>query len=125
METKDNLHEIISSKDQEIERLKDEIRLLRKALFAPKSEKRIEEDSPQLPLFDMPENPQEEETEEEEVVITTHSRKKKGRKPLPPHLDRFEIIHDIPEEDKTGSFEFQVGKQLLFTLEKSSLPVSK
>jgi len=110
METKDNLHEIISSKDQEIERLKDEIRLLRKALFAPKSEKRIEEDSPQLPLFDMPENPQEEETEEEEVVITTHSRKKKGRKPLPPHLDRFEIIHDIPEEDKTCACGCKLSK---------------
>ncbi len=110
METKEKLHEIISSKDQQIELLEDEIRILRKALFAPKSEKRIEEDSPQLPLFDMPENPQEEETKEGEVVIKTHSRKKKGRKPLPSHLDRFEIIHDIPEEEKTCACGCKLSK---------------
>lgn len=43
---------------------------------------------------------QEKEKKEEEIAITTHSRKKKGRKPLPSHLDHFEIIHDIPEKEK-------------------------
>ncbi len=87
---------------QKIELLEDEIRLLRKALFAPKSEKRQDEDSPQLPLFDMPENLQDdsEDQKDEPVAVTGHSRKKRGRKPLPTHLDRFEIVTDISEEEK-------------------------
>lgn len=103
-ESKPELKKIIQNKEQEIERLEEENRLLRKALFASKSEKRKnDEQSPQLPLFDMPENPPESDEqgeEEAEVNIKEHSRKKRGRKPIPDHLPRVEIIHDILEEEK-------------------------
>ncbi len=33
-------------------------------------------------------------------MIPAHTRKKRGRKPLPEHLPRVEIIHDLPEEQK-------------------------
>jgi transposase len=93
----------IRSKNQEIERLEEEIRLLRQALFAPKSEKRKDTGlSPQLALFDLPENPPAEEDSkpEKEIVISEHTRKKKGRKPIPDHLPRIEIVHDIADDEK-------------------------
>lgn len=113
MKTKVELQKVIISKDQEIERLNEENRLLRQALFAPKSEKCQDDDSsPQLSLFDMPENPPDnhEEPEEEEVIIKEHSRKKKGRKPIPDHLPRVEIIHDIPEQEKTCACGCQLSR---------------
>jgi transposase len=100
-DSKTELTKIVLSNIKEIERLNDENRLLRQALFAPKSEKLPLCKSPQYPLFDMPENPPEEETDDaEEIVVTKHTRKKRGRKPLPEDLPRIEVIHDIPEDDK-------------------------
>ncbi|MCB2183771.1 MAG: IS66 family transposase [Desulfobulbaceae bacterium] len=93
----------LESKNQEIERLEEENRLLRQALFAPKSEKRKDQEpSPQLPLFDIPENPpaDEESKQEEEIIVPEHTRKKKGRKPIPDHLPRIEIVHDIADDEK-------------------------
>lgn len=72
-------------------------------LFGPKSEKdKYGENSPQLPLFDMPEpDPDSDEpAEEKKVEIKSHTRVNGGRKPLPDSLPRREIIHDILEEDK-------------------------
>ena len=103
METKADLQQIIASKNQKIEQLEEEIRLLRLALFAPKSEKKKDDGpSPQLPLFDMPENPpaENDETEEEEIIVPAHARKKKGRTAIPDHIERIDVIHDIPEKDK-------------------------
>jgi transposase len=34
------------------------------------------------------------------VVIAGHTRKKGGRKPLPDHLPRLEVIHDLPEAER-------------------------
>ncbi len=100
-ESKAAITEIILTKIAEIERLDAENRLLRQALFAPKSEKLPVADSQQLPLFDMPENPPEDDDEPcAEVVVPEHTRRKKGRKPLPEDLPRVEVIHDIPAEDK-------------------------
>jgi len=36
----------------------------------------------------------------EEIEISSHTRKKKGRRLLPDHLPRIEVIHDLPEEEK-------------------------
>lgn len=100
-EDKDKLIEIILSDKNEIERLKEEIRLLRKALFGAKSEKFPRDDPAQLPLFDMPENPSEEDEKEEEfAVIAEHHRKKPGRRPLPENLPRVDLVHDISEAEK-------------------------
>jgi transposase len=38
---------------------------------------------------------------EEKVEVKSHTKKKPGRKPLAPEIPREEIIHDIPEEEKT------------------------
>lgn len=41
------------------------------------------------------------EIEPESTDVKPHSRKKAGRKPLSEMLPREEVIHDVPEEDKT------------------------
>ena len=100
MENEAKLQNIIFSKDEEIKHLNEEIRLLRQALFGPKSEKIPSGPNPQLSLFDMPENPPESEEEEPPVIVPKHTRGKKGRKKLPDNLPRFDVIHDIPEDEK-------------------------
>ena len=50
-------------------------------------------------MFDIPEPPSLPE-DTEQIEISSHSRKKKGRRPLPGHLPRIEVIHDLPEEEK-------------------------
>lgn len=104
-ESRDELIEKIISGAQEIERLNEEIRLLRQVLFAPKSEKkRPFGESPQLNLFDiqeeLPADGDEDEDQAEEIIVPAHTRRKKGRKPLPDNLPRIEVMHDIPAEDK-------------------------
>ncbi len=92
---------IIASLGEMLSRLEEENRLLRQALFAPKSEKQPAVPSSQLCLFDMPENPPAESDEDaREVVIPEHTRRKKGRKELPDELPRIEIVHDLAEEEK-------------------------
>ena len=100
-ESKGELTQIIFSNVQEIERLEEEVRLLRQLLFAPKSEKLPVGKFPQLSLFDMPENLPEVDDTTDTIVVPEHTRtKKKGRKKLPDNLPRFDRVHDIPEEDK-------------------------
>lgn len=90
-----------SRSSQEIDLLREQIRLLYARLFGKKSEKGAgEEVSPQLPLFDMPE-PAEIEPEREPVEVPAHTRQKSGRRPLPVELPRVEVIHDIDEKEKT------------------------
>ena len=80
--------------------LLEQISLLRAQLYGRKSEKTISADgSVQLPLFDMPE-PAGLEPEPPEIKVTGHTRKKRGRKALPEHLPRVEVVHDIPENEK-------------------------
>ncbi len=52
-----------------------------------------------LPLFDMPE-PADEDEPEGKVHVPAHDRRKRGRKPLPEDLPRFEVVHDIDDADK-------------------------
>ncbi len=93
-----------SALQTEINYLNEQIRVLRQTIFGPTSEKRDLGDSPQLLLFDMPENIPENlsaETEElEEIVVPEHNRKKKGRKKLPEDLPRVDVVHDLAEEEK-------------------------
>lgn len=99
--------------ESENELLREQIRHLYDKLFGRKSEKhRYAEDSPQLPLFDMPE-PDPEAKDEEEVEVEKHTRRKKGRKPLPESLPRVEIVHDIEEHEKVchcGSQLSRIGE---------------
>ena len=97
------LREVIASLQAQHERqisiLLEQIRHLRQLVFGRRSEK-LPADSTtvQLPLFDLPEP---EHIEPAKVEIEPHSRRKPGRKPLPPELPRLEIMHDLPEDEKT------------------------
>ena len=89
----------VSQLNSENSLLHEQIRLLRQLLFGKKSEKLpANSTAVQLPLFDLPEP---EYVEPAKVTVEAHDRKKPGRKPLPPELPRVEIIHDLPEDEKT------------------------
>lgn len=102
----------------QIRLLEDEVAVLRAKLFGPRSEKlHLNSIMPgQGSLFEIigeagPITPTP-ATEDEEVKVAEHSRKKKGRQPLPEDLPREEIIHDIPEAEKTcscGCTKTQIG----------------
>ena len=36
----------------------------------------------------------------DEITIAAHQRKKRGRKPIPDHLPRIDIIHELPESER-------------------------
>jgi transposase len=85
--------------EREIDLLHEQIRLLYARIYGKKSEKgKVDPDSVQLPLFDMPEP--EIEPEKKEVEVPAHTREKSGRKKLPESLPRIEVVHDVPEEEK-------------------------
>jgi transposase len=86
----------------EIEYLQEQIRLLRNEVFGRSSEKSIVQDPSQLLLFELPGDASSTDSAPVEVAIEVgaHKRKKRGRKPLPDHLPRVEIIHDLSDEDK-------------------------
>jgi len=44
------------------------------------------------------------------ITIAAHTRQKRGRKPLPEHLPRVEVIHDLSEEEKTCACGCQMSK---------------
>jgi len=37
------------------------------------------------------------EADDDEITIAAHKRKKRGRKPIPDHLPRIDVIHELPE----------------------------
>ena len=95
-----------AAKDARIEQLQEQVALLRHKLFSPKSERSPEDaDSPQLAMFneveELIEVPAAEpaEAEAEEVVAPVKRRGK--RKPLPANLPRVEVIHELPEHERT------------------------
>ncbi len=93
----------LSARDEEIERLRSQLRLLLAQRFGAKSE-RVEGDSPQLGLFDEAEVDAATEAEEDSAAVTTvagHTRARGHRRPLPAHLPREEVVHDLVEADKT------------------------
>jgi len=107
----------IKSKDREISDLKFKVNLLNKAVFGKKSEKWTFEEKNQSLLFDEIEaNLNEDDTNtvtiedplstfisEPSLFTNTKSvkRNKPGRVSIPDSFPREEIIHDIPESEKT------------------------
>ena len=51
------------------------------------------EADPDAPETDHPSVP-------DHVIIAAHTRQKRGRQPLPDHLPRIEVIHDLPETER-------------------------
>ena len=84
--------------------LQEQIRLLKDTIYGRKSEKYVAEDTtPQISLFNEPEDVAETEASQEkteEVSIASYKRAKGGRRPLPPELPRVEVIHDLAESEK-------------------------
>jgi len=110
----EELKEIIFSKDEHITILEEQIRVLKKAIFGSKSEKRPvdEEVSRQLHLFNEAETLVEQE--QKKLVIPEHTRQKPKRKPLPPDLPRIEVIEDIDESEKVcacGAELVRIGEE--------------
>lgn len=101
----DSLKEFIASQQLEFKKIREEnaylkemVRLLRNEIFGRKSESRKVPDLDQLQLFDTPDVSSVPETAD--VTVPSHKRGKRGRKPLPKNLERIEVVHDIPEDQK-------------------------
>ena len=83
-----------------VDQLEEEKRRLLSRQFGPSSEK---DPTPQMRLFNEPEEIAEQEEAvdaEETVTVPEHKRRKSGRKPLPDHLPRIEVEHDLADEEK-------------------------
>jgi len=94
----------------EIELLREQVTHLYNKLFGPKSEtNKYAEESPQLPLFDMPE-PSPEASPDQQTKVKEHSRTRGKRQPLPENLPRKEVVHDISEADKVCHCGAQLSK---------------
>jgi len=99
-----------------IEFLEERVRLLQKELFGRKTEKQPAVDQKQLYLFNETESGDMKEAEEPSVVLVPeHTRGKKGRKPLPDHLPRVDVIHDVTEAEKIcacGAHKSRIGEEV-------------
>jgi len=103
------IHDIsdkLTDKEREIMILTEQNKMLEHRLYGASSEKRATINIDQLPLFNEAELAEdgfvinENKSNENKVEIKGYTRSKKGRKPIPEHLPRKEIIHDLPEEEK-------------------------
>ena len=96
---------IIGDKEQEIAKLKasyqlllEQFNLAQKKRFAASSEK---QDPFQGDLFNEAESTADEMVENEDIIDVSYTRGKPKRKALPENLPREQVIHDIPEAEKT------------------------
>jgi transposase len=88
--------------------LKEEYLALKRLFYGPRRE-RLTEDPGQQHLFDSdspPSQPTEltdPETEDEDQSSRRKRKKGHGRRPIPDHLPRKEVLHDVPEEERRCS----------------------
>jgi len=95
------LHQQGERYQSQIDYLEEQLRLLKNELFGRKSEKPTREDRDQLRLFnDSADAAVAEPDTAKQISVAPHKRKKRGRKPLPEHLPRVDVIHDLDESDK-------------------------
>jgi transposase len=108
--------------ERENERLRRENRLLMEQLrlsrikrFGPSSEQAPPE---QLGLFNEAEAKASvpKDAPPETITVPAHQRAKGGRRPLPEHLDRVEVVHDLDEDQKhcphDGHALVRIGEQV-------------
>ncbi len=54
------------------------------------------------------------EADDDEITVAAHQRKKRGRKPIPDHLPRVDVIHELPESmrrcDHDGRLLTEIGE---------------
>ena len=87
--------------------LSEKLRLALLQRFGRSSEK---VDPNQKELFAEEESTQEHPEIEEQITVPAHKRNKAGRKPLDENLPREDIIHDIPESEKTCGCGHELAK---------------
>ncbi|MEJ2118922.1 MAG: IS66 family transposase zinc-finger binding domain-containing protein, partial [Alphaproteobacteria bacterium] len=94
----ETLKQTLHARDQHIAILEEKLRLALHKRFAASSEKT----SPDQPdLFNEAEAISAQAVAEEATTtVPEHKRRKRGRKPLPDHIPRTRIEHDIPEHEK-------------------------
>jgi len=93
---------LIKASDQKVSQLQAHIRKLLAARFGSRSEKVSEG---QLGLFneaelDAVDADGEGHTSEETTEVSPHRRRRGKRRPLPAHLPRTNIVHDLPDAEK-------------------------
>lgn len=109
----DEVKQIALNLLQENKLLHEQIRLLRARIFCRKSDK-VQKDGTQMFLFDIPE-PVLPLKDDPEIEVSSHSRRKKGRRPLPEHLPRTQVVHDLPEGEKIcacGHEKVRIGEEI-------------
>jgi transposase len=97
------LQTLLIEKDQEIERLKEMLVLMKRKQFSSSSEKLPPID--QYGLFNEIEeeaqkSEQDEEDEDEKILVPAHSRSRGKRKPLPENLRREDVLIELPESER-------------------------
>lgn len=112
------LKRIIADHQTQITQLEQRIRLLNLIIYGPKSEKKPRTgQEQQLSLFDEAEQTAEEHKPQtfEEACAPASTRRKRGRRPIPADLPRVEIVHDLPESEKTcpcGRVLVRIGEEV-------------
>ena len=92
----------IKASDQKVAELQARIRQLLAARFGSRSEKISDA---QLGLFNEAELEAaiaecEEQTSDETTEVSSHRRRRGKRRPLPAHLPRTDVVHDLPDAEK-------------------------
>jgi transposase len=94
----------IASRDATIAALHEQVQLLLARRFAASSERVTDG---QLGLFNEAEElaadttPQAEEDEEETVAVAAHGRRRRGKRaPIPEHLPRVDVVHELSEAER-------------------------
>jgi transposase len=97
IEQNQNFVTTLRNKDNKLQQLEEQIRLLLSKRFGTSSERH----PGQHELFDETEQEADEvePVEPPEVTVTSDTKKKPGRKPLPEQLPRIDVIHDLPEDE--------------------------
>ena len=92
----------INTLKSQIQVLQEELAALKDLLFGRKTEKLKREDH-QFDEPNPPDDPDAIEQADESITVASYTRKKKGgkgRKPLPAHFPRVEIVYDLDEKEK-------------------------
>ncbi len=113
------LKAILADRDEYISELQEQVRWLKAVIHAASSERRAKPtaNERQYSLFDEAEAVATEflKTDDSSVSVPSHTRRKRGRRPIPPTFPRVEVVHDLPEEDKTcpcGSPLTRIGEEV-------------
>lgn len=107
------LKQFIAELDARGERLSEQVRLLLAQIYGRRSERRVVVDESQLKLF-VADTPVEVVVKPESTEVGAHSRKRPARQVLSDLLPRLELVHDIPDEEKTcqcGAIKTRIGEE--------------